>query len=394
MQPASEEIALRPLVGDFEEIALPAGPGAGQPFVAASSSGGVLVSWLEPADGGGHALKFARVDGATPPEARLIARRDDFFVNFADFPSIVDSGGVLFAHWLQKRGAGTYAYDVRIAASRDEGATWSESIAVHDDGVLAEHGFATLVPLSEPGKVGVVWLDGRNMSGEGGGHGESVGDMTLRYAEVDAELAVTATAELDSRTCECCATAMTMTEQGPLVAFRDRSEDEVRDIGIVRRVSGRWSEPRVLANDGWKIHGCPVNGPQADARGRQAAVAWFSKAGDRPRVSLVISKDEGSGFGPAIPIAERGAEGFVDCAFLGDDRVAITWLEDDGEGMKLQLREVGGDGSLTPAVTIASTTRGRTGFPRLALAGDSLYVVWNEKGDSPRIHLARATVGR
>lgn len=381
-------------MGKFEEIALPAGPGAGQPFVTPSSSGGVLVSWLEPVDGGGHSLKFARVDGVTPPEARVIATRPDFFVNFADFPSIVDAGGVLFAHWLQKRGPGTYAYDVRIAASRDGGTTWSDSIVVHDDGVLAEHGFASLVPLAEPGKVGVAWLDGRNMTGEGGGHDESGGDMTLRYAEVDANLAVTAAAELDTRTCECCATAMTMAAEGPLLAYRDRSDDEVRDIGVVRRVAGNWTAPGLLANDGWKIHGCPVNGPQADSRGKLVAVAWFSAADERPRVSLALSSDGGAAFGPPVAIADAGAAGFVDCAILKDDRVAITWLEDDGSAMRLRIREAAGAGALTPATTIASTTRGRTGFPRLALEGDALYVVWNEKGDAPRIRLARATVAR
>jgi hypothetical protein len=362
-----------------------------------SSSGGVLVSWLEPhavGGAGGHSLKFARVDGVTPPVARVIATRDDFFVNFADFPSIVDSGGVLFAHWLQKRGPGTYAYDVRIASSRDGGMTWSDSIVVHDDGVLAEHGFATLVPLAEPGKVGVVWLDGRNMTGEGGGHGESGGDMTLRYAEVDASLAVTAAAELDARTCECCATAMTMTDEGPLVAYRDRSDGEIRDIGVVRRVSGNWTAPVSLAKDGWQIHGCPVNGPQTDARGTMVAAAWFSLAGERPRVSFALSSDGGARFGAPVEIAGKGAAGFVDCAIVADDRIAITWLEDDGSVMRLRLREAVAGDALTPAVTIASTTRGRTGFPRLALAGDSMYVVWNEKGDAPRIHLARATVAK
>ncbi|MFA6956932.1 MAG: hypothetical protein WC538_13780 [Thermoanaerobaculia bacterium] len=354
----------------------------------------MLVSWIEPAGEGKHTLKFARIGADGASAAKAIATRDDFFVNFADFPSIVDANGVLFAHWLQKSGKGTYAYDVRLAASRDAGATWSDSIVVHDDGVPAEHGFASLVPLAKRDAVGIVWLDGRNMTGEGEGHDhEGQGDMMLRYAEVDASLAVSDAAELDARTCECCTTTIAMTTAGPIAAYRDRSADEVRDIGVARLASGEWkAEP--LSADGWKIHGCPVNGPQADARGDAVAVAWFTIANDRPRVRLAFSHDAGSSFGTPLDIAEAPASGYVDCVFIANDRVAVTWLEDDGAKGHLRMREITADGTMLPVTTVATTTRGRTGFPRLAMSGTSIFVVWNEKGDSPRIHLARAAVAQ
>jgi hypothetical protein len=381
------------VVGAFGEIALPASPGAGQPFVAASGSDGALVSWLEPSGDGTHALKFARIAGSTAGNATLIADRDDFFVNFADFPSIVDANGVLFAHWLQKSGKGTYAYDVRLAASRDGGATWSDSIVVHDDGVLAEHGFASLVPLQRKGSVGVVWLDGRNMTGEGEGHDHAGGDMTLRYAEVDAALAVSGATEIDARICECCTTAIAMAAGGPLVAYRDRSGDEVRDIGVARIDGETWRSVGFAADD-WKIHGCPVNGPQADARGELVAVAWFTIAKEQPRVRLAFSRDGGASFGAPLDVAAAKAAGYVDVAFVADGRVAVTWLEDDGAEARLQLREVLADGTMLSPTMIATTTRGRTGFPRIAVSGGSIFVAWNEKGESPRIRLARAFVAQ
>jgi hypothetical protein len=232
------------------------------------------------------------------------------------------------------------------------------------------------------------------MTGEGEGHDhEDGGNMTLRYAEVDASLALTGAAELDARTCECCTTTIAMTTAGPLVAYRDRSDDEIRDIGVARLVSGAWTSGTLNA-DGWKIHGCPMNGPQADARGEAVAVAWFTIADERPRVRLAISRDAGASFGAPIDLAEKAAAGYVDCAFIADDRVVVTWIEDDGAHARLRMREVTLDGTMLPASTIATTTRGRTGFPRIAVAGRSIFVVWNEKGDSPRIHLARALVGQ
>jgi len=382
------------LVGAFEEIPVPAAAGAGQAFVTPSRDASVLVSWLEPEGEGQHSFRFARIGPKGAGAAGMVASRADFFVNFADFPSIIDANGILFAHWLQKSGKGKYAYDVRLAASRDGGATWSDSIVVHDDGLAAEHGFASLVSLPDRQAAGIVWLDGRNMKGEDEGHDhEGGGDMTLRYAEVDASLAVTGAAELDARTCECCTTTIAMTSAGPFAAYRDRSAGELRDIGTARLVSGAW-KPGALDADGWKIHGCPVNGPQADARGSSVAVAWFTMANDRPRVRLALSRDAGASFGAPIDVAEAPASGYVDCAFVAGDRVAVTWLDDDGRQAHLRMREISADGTMLPVSTVATTTRGRTGFPRLAVSGGSIFVVWNEKGDSPGVHLARAPLAR
>ncbi len=67
--------------------------------------------------------------------------------------------GAIVAHWLQKSAASTYAYDVRLSYSTDDGKTWSPSFTPHHDGTPTEHGFASLFPMGEG--FGLVWLDGR-----------------------------------------------------------------------------------------------------------------------------------------------------------------------------------------------------------------------------------------
>jgi hypothetical protein len=168
-----------------------------------------------------------------------MVERNDLFVNWADFPSIVeDSKGTLFAHWLQKSGKGTYAYDVRMATSRDGGATWGDSFLLNRDGKEAEHGFVTLAALPAGG-VGATWLDGRDMTGghdEHAGH-DMGGDMAIRYATVDATGSIGNEVQLDDRTCECCTTGMTMTTSGPLIVYRDRSRTKCV-------TSPTWQRPR------------------------------------------------------------------------------------------------------------------------------------------------------
>jgi len=111
------------------------------------------------------------------------ARGTDFFVDRADFPSVQRATGsdFLIAHWLQKSGAGTYAYDVHLARSEDDGASWHPLGTVHDDGTQTEHGFVSLLP--EADGVRVFWLDGLDMKSTPAA-GDHEGSMSLRTAFV------------------------------------------------------------------------------------------------------------------------------------------------------------------------------------------------------------------
>jgi hypothetical protein len=108
----------------------PAGAGAAEPWLAARPDGTLLLSWLE-----NGTLKLASMKEGKWSAPRTIVQRDDLFVNWADFPSVVDDGkGTLFAHWLQKSGAGTYSYDVMVTSSSDGGKTWRKPLLLNTDG--------------------------------------------------------------------------------------------------------------------------------------------------------------------------------------------------------------------------------------------------------------------
>jgi hypothetical protein len=83
--------------------------------------------------------------------------------------------------------------------------------------------------------------------------GKEEGDMTLRYATIDARGTIHSDVQLDARTCECCATGMAMATSGPVIVYRDRSPKEVRDIAVVRATGKGWTRPRLVHADGWKI---------------------------------------------------------------------------------------------------------------------------------------------
>ncbi len=369
-----------------QEITVPSAAGAAEPFLSATRDGSLLMSWIE--NGSVHVARYGAGKWSAPA---TVVQRDDLFVNWADFPSVVEMpGGTLLAHWLQKSGSATYAYDVRVARSRDGGKTWSPSSVLHDDGTQTEHGFVSLVPDATRPLVHALWLDGRQMTGDED-HGG--GDMTLRYATIDANGTIANGAELDARACECCTTAMTATADGLVAAYRDRSAEEIRDISIVRMASGGWTKPATLHDDRWTIHGCPVNGPQLDARGRDVVAAWYTGAENQPRVHVAFSGDAGATFTRPMRIDGGAPTGRVDVLLLPDRSAFVTWIDGAGTDTAFVARRVTRDGKAGPMVTIAKSTTARgAGFPRAAQVGSETYVAWTELQPEKRIRVARVSV--
>ena len=99
----------------------PAGPDSREPELYATADGQVILSWVEKIGASRYALRFAKQDAAGWSEARKVAEGDNWFVNWADFPSVIAlRDGSLAAHWLVKSGSGTYAYDINISLSKDD----------------------------------------------------------------------------------------------------------------------------------------------------------------------------------------------------------------------------------------------------------------------------------
>jgi hypothetical protein len=228
-------------------------------------------------------------------------------------------------------------------------------------------------------------------TGEGDHEGHDAGDMTLRYATVDAAGTVSADTQLDPRTCECCATGMAMTAGGPVIVYRDRGMDERRDISFARLRAEGWTEPRTLRRDGWTINGCPVNGPQIDAIGKRAVTAWFTAANEQQRVYAAFSDDGGETFGSAAVVDDGKPAGRVDVVMLDETTALVTWLEQTGTGAEIRARKVLRGGGTQPSVRIAASSMARaSGFTRLARLGNEVWFTWTgHDGASTKVHVAR-----
>lgn len=365
------------------ELPSPAGPGSGEPDLAVASDGTLFMSWLERSDSLGWRLRVSRLAGTQWQAPLTIAEGESLFVNWADAPRLIaPAKDHLVAAWMWKRPGGTYAYDVRVASSRDGGRKWSAPATPHRDGTATEHGFVSLVP--ERGGVRMVWLDGRN----GAGKAEGEAEMTLRTAWLGADGVPGNDELLDPRVCDCCQTAAAATATGTMVAFRDRDPDEIRDIGIVRR-SANW-ERSGAPRDGWKIAGCPVNGPSLAARRNMVALGWYSAPSESARVRLAISRDGGERLMQVSRVDDGDPIGRVATAILPDGPAVVAWLEHERDGRaSVRVRKVGVYETPRRSATVALTTASRSsGFPRIAIEGKRVIVAWTDDAKPARVRVS------
>ena len=379
---------------------LPAPGGAAQPDLIVAPGGRVLLSWIEPQPGKkGHALKFSSFADGRWAAARQIAQGSDWFVNWADTPHLaVTDDGALWAHWLQKSAAATYAYDVALVRSGDGGASWSRPVLANDDGTPTEHGFVAMWPAGRD-RVGIAWLDGRLMAGAEAGHGghgsasapiPAAAMMTLRSAQLDSHLQRSGETVLDSSTCDCCQTDAALTSRGPLLVYRDRTSAEIRDIYAIRSDGARWTTPARIHADDWTMPACPVNGPSVAARGNEVLVGWYTGAGAMPTLKLARSIDAGDSFAAPLVI-DRGeaVQGRIDVALDAANAWAL-WVREDAAGQSLQLARFTPELSRELQRIEVAKLRGRgraTGFPQLALHDGDAYLVWTDvQGGKPLLH--------
>lgn len=376
---------------------------AAQPDLSRTSRGDWLLSWIEKRHDGFHAMRFSQFAFASVKSGHAdgdwqtvgtIAQGNDWFVNWADTPHvIVLDDGSLWAHWLQRNGKGVYDYGIALTRSADSGASWSDPVRIEPKGSIGDYGFVSMWQNSRS-ELGMAWLDSRQKAKSEDAHDHSEhgeGRMMLRAAVFDSGMQRSIEWPLDPSTCDCCTTSSALTSKGPVLVYRGRSDDEIRDTRLVRFDGKRWTAPKDVHADGWKFAGCPVNGPAVVAKGNEVWVAWYTEAEGKPSLRLARSQDAGHSFASPLKMAEgEGVLGRAALAMEGDS-VWLVWLVERGVGAKgqeLWLARINAKtGVVAEKKNIASIgARGRaTGLPRIQARDGAAWIVWTDSVDKQTI---------
>jgi len=355
--------------------------GSRYPRVSSTETGGLLMSWFEKVDSTNWALQWSEFSKGTWTESQSITASDPYFVNWADFPSIYQvDGDNLVAHWLQKSGKAPFDYNVQISHSTDRGKSWSKSVIPHGDmDPKGEHGFLSFFQQQDE-SVGFVWLDGRHM-GAYDPVTHTMGDMALyrssmNNGQLGPEIMI------DSRTCECCPTSAIRTDNSVLIAYRDRSEKEIRNINIIRYTDGKWFDPYPVYDDNWLIGGCPVNGPMLAEYGNNVAIAWYTSPNETPTVNLAFSHNEGASFDVPIRVDLSMPIGRVDLTWISQTEVMVSWIETAEETTDIVTAIVSTNGDVQPPRIVTEIQPGRvSGYPQMEKVEDRLFFAWTEGGE-------------
>lgn len=365
----------RPLEG-LRDYPLPDAADGSSPSLAVGADG-LTLAWISQA--GAPTLRLASLPLALVEaewsEPQVVISSPRLLVNWADVAAVGETGtGRTIVAWPEYHTDDPSAgYGLRVAAQTDDGSfapAWSPDAVRRGP----ESGFVRFIATSEG--LRMFWLDGRELGGGGhGGHGGGAGGtMQLRSALIDDDgHQIGASVVIDERTCECCKLDVGLVADQPFVAYRDRSEAEIRDIFV----AGPGLKPTRVAADDWTIAGCPVNGPAVASNGALAHVAWFTGAEDRSAM-WITTTDSLAKFAAPKRFDLGLPAGRVDLLETPDGGALASWIELDPETPGrawLLARRLGPDGALGDPIEIAEVGAARDwGFPRTALLGDE--VIW------------------
>ncbi|MDH5826642.1 hypothetical protein [Sphingobacterium faecium] len=369
-------------VDGLQDIPFPQGDRAILPHLT-SNDGKLYLSWVDSLTGSSTRLLYSSLQDGRWLEPTVLTTGENWFVNWADYPMIAAHDGHILSHYLQQTATGKMAYGIQYNVSTANGKQNGTYQPLNNDHTDTEHGFVSMIPYRDSSFL-VAWLDGRNMEGADHGHGgHHGGTMSVRAAEVTASGDVIDEQILDASACTCCQTTASMTSNGPVVLYRDCTEDNIRDIVIVRKVGDVWTKPIPIYADNWFIQGCPVNGPKSAAVDNTLAVAWFTAADDNPRVQLIFSNNGGEKFNAPILISNKEVLGRVDVSLIDSTQAVVSWMQSKGQETFLYAMKVNVNGKKGPIRQIAALSSSRkTGFPQMEIFDGQLYFAWMSVHDN------------
>lgn len=368
---------------------------AAEPATAAAEDGGFYVAWVN------HDTKQADVilarfndKGAMQGSPVRVNRATGAATAWrGDQPSLaVAPDGAVYVLWTarveegEKRGTNIF-----LSTSHDRGQTFASEVKVNDDKGIVDHGMHSLA-VAKDGRIYAGWLDERNVvqpmpsTKAEGHHVESNRDLFIAYS-TDGGRTFSANQKVASEACPCCKTAMTVAADGTLFAgWRQVLPGDFRHIAVATSVDGgeTFSAPKIVSDDGWVIHGCPVSGPSlsVDSASGKLRVVWYAGSEDqKPGLYFAESSDKGQSFSARQLLAPETVHGTPAITAGKHDAIALWQQAGSGE---TRMRGLENAGSVARVALNAE-------LPAASYVNEKLFVAYIAKEKEKRsIWLMRA----
>jgi hypothetical protein len=357
---------------------------AKRPVVAATVSGGLYLLSVEDSaltlrmshDAGEHWM----------PSTPLSAPGDTVNASAENAPQLAAHGMYAFALWQQKNADD----QTQLVEARSTGMGTAPPLTtlVTDKRATDKSysGFATLA-VAPNGDVYVAWLDGRdNTSASTGTFDVYLARSTDRGATFHHNIKVATLA------CPCCRPSIAIAADGTVyVAYRHVYGDDERDIAVATSTDHgeHFGPPVRVANDRWKLFGCPESGPVTAVQGNKLIVAWYTATGEQPGIRVAASSDRGQTFSKEISVS-KGIEnanhpylsmadnGTIALVFSGRQPTKGDWNSLTPYALRIDTK-----GHVSTTTHVPADASGER-YPTASLSPDgNIYVVWSGADAAP-----------
>ena len=300
----------------------------------------------------------------------------------------------MYALWEESTGEGM-GTNLMFARSLRFGRSWDEPVRITDKDKPSTNAFSSMA-VAANGHVYAVWLDGRDRKmGPPGTAAVYLAKSTDRGASFGTNVRVA------TGVCPCCRPTLGFGRGGEIhVSWRHVFPRHVRDMVVATSSDGgaAFGEAVRVAEDGWKINGCPHSGASMASKGGRLYVTWYSDGdGSSPGIRLAWSEDGAKTFSDATIVSRETLDANHPALTLaGDGRLLLTFQGRDP--VKLSgwnpagpyLVEIGDDGHPGAPQAIPGHAKSIS-YP--TIAGGTVgrvYVAWTERGEKgQQIHLSR-----
>jgi hypothetical protein len=314
-------------------------------------------------------------------------------------PSLAINGIEFYALWEQNNETG--GTDLMFSRSLRFGRKFDKPIRVTDQEKPASNAFSNLA-VAPNGDLYAVWLDGRAPK-----HTAPGTSHVYLTKSTDKGATWSKNRPVANNVCPCCRPSVAFGEGDEVfVAWRNVDASDMRDmmLSVSTDHGATFSQPVLMANDKWKISGCPHTGPQLVVKGKRLYAAWHSDGeGANAGIRVVWSDDTGKTFSkPVIASSGINDTNHPSMSLSEDGRLLLAFqgraaAEKGGWGpVRGFLVEVYDNGSVSAPLVIPGSKK-TVQFPTV-VAGTvgRAFVAWTEateKGVQVLLSRARAGAG-
>lgn len=337
-------------------------------------SAGKMISVAHSSDRGAH---FSDPVTVTPKPIRLDSGGDSR-------PTVVvdKAGHVTVAYALFQDQH--YNGEVLLSRSTDGGAHFSAPVPITTDSPSQRF---QAMSFDTDGKLFAVWLDKRDVA-PARASGQKYAGAALAWAWSDGTTSFPPARIAVDNTCECCRLGLGwIAPRRPVVVFRDIFDDKYRDHAVLVFKDRDSPGPiHRVSDDHWEINACPHQGPTlAVSSAGTIHTAWFSGGGPRKGVYYAYSRDGALTFSNPMRLGAPDRQISRPALLALSKTIYLAWKSFDGERTEIQMIVSRDDGTTWgPPRTIAATND-QSDHPLLVTNGKTVFLSWMAKQEGYRL---------